>query len=275
MKSKKIVTRKVSALKPHPAQLRCWQPHPEWRIKELAADMKKNGQDEAVEIDSEDQVISGMGRVSAAKLLGWKEVQCVIRTDLEVEGPGAVERRVIEANLYRRHGSKLDLIRAYSELKRLSKQRRSNYLSSLDKEDLRDVIGKQLGVSGRTLDRWLQLLQLPLPIQAAVDDGRLALTTAVKLVPLGEKSLPKFVEQMEAGTDPSDLAKELLGPGLGVKVKPRNGFARLLRSLKRADVEIGQQIENMSAKLFAYYLDDLTKGQQLLARISKRAKSKR
>src|SRR5947209_8479888 len=99
---KEIIDLPVAKLKPHPLQKEIYGARAEWQIRELADSMAKNGQEEALEVLPDRTIISGNGRVEAAKLLDWKTVRCWVRRDLEEAGPEAVEARLIEANLHRR-----------------------------------------------------------------------------------------------------------------------------------------------------------------------------
>src|SRR4051794_21722980 len=98
---KEIVDIPVAQLKPHPLQKEIYGERADWQIQELADSMADHGQDEPVEVLPDNTIVSGYGRVDAAKRLGWKTIRCWVRRDLEETGPEAVEARLIAANLHR------------------------------------------------------------------------------------------------------------------------------------------------------------------------------
>src|SRR5436309_15808008 len=101
-KNNHLVEIPLGQLKPHPRNKELYQPRTRSQLEELAQDMAKNGLTEPIEVLPDGTIISGHGRVDAAKLLGWKTVRCWVRRDLEEAGPEAVEARLIETNLHRR-----------------------------------------------------------------------------------------------------------------------------------------------------------------------------
>src|SRR5262249_14437490 len=177
----------LESLKPHPRNAALYRPRTPQEIEDLAQDMARNGQIEPVEVLPDGTMISGNGRWEAAMKLGWKTIRCWVRHDLAQAGAAAVEQRLIEANLCRRHLSRLDLVRSFEALLRVARNGRGRSRSDAEvRGDLRDLIARRFKppVSGRTLDRWLQVLHMPLPIQDAVDSGRMKLTDALRVAAL-------------------------------------------------------------------------------------------
>ena len=70
-----------------------------------------------------------------------------------------------------------------------------------DGGDLRDLIAQRLGgnISGRTVDRLLQLIRLPAPIHRAVSAGELPMTKALQLEKLPPKVLADIADRISAG----------------------------------------------------------------------------
>src|SRR5437588_873921 len=64
---------------------------------------------------------------------------------------------------------------------------------------LGDGIAARLGVSGRTLDRNLQLLSLPLLLQRAFDAGTLSLRQGIRIAALGAAEQEEIARQLEDG----------------------------------------------------------------------------
>jgi ParB/RepB/Spo0J family partition protein len=268
---KEIVDIPVAKLRPHPLQKKIYGQRSEWEIRELAESMAKNGQEEPVEILPGGKIIAGHGRVDAAKLLGWQTVRCWVRQDLKAAGPEAVEARLIETNLYRRQLSRLEMVSSYRHLKRIARDERGHQAhENKVKGDLRDMIAKRFGVSGRTLDRWLQVLDLPLPIQLAVDDGRLPLTQAVKIAVLGADASYQLKSRLEAGEDPMAVVQAFLPKGQKRHVKTIDAVAAFVRALRRGLHDFDGRVENVRPAHVAPHLADLEQAaallQQLLAK---------
>jgi ParB-like chromosome segregation protein Spo0J len=246
-----LVDLPVASLTPHPLQAQIYGPRADWQIEELAESMRK-GQDEPVEVLPDRTIISGHGRVAAAKRLGWETIRCRIRHDLAAAGPQAVEARLIEANLYRRQLSKLDMVRSYRHIRRLLRTRYGALAEKNEvKGDLRDLIAQRFGVSGRTLDRWLQVLELPLPIQQAVDDGRLPMTQAVKVATLERKVQTQIAGRIDSGESPRDIINEYARPAGKPARTLDEHLGQFLCSLERALAELGDKVPQIKTGIFS------------------------
>ncbi len=94
--------RRLAELKEHPRRAEMFGGGGGPELEALAERVGRHGQRDAVEAASDGTVIAGYQRVRAAKSLGWKKIDVVIRRDLEAEGPGAVERPLAEDDFARR-----------------------------------------------------------------------------------------------------------------------------------------------------------------------------
>lgn len=262
------VERPIDRLSPHPFQSEMYPNRPPWQVEELAKDIAANGLIEPIEITSADTVISGHGRLAAVKLLGWKKVRCRVRTDLEADGPDAVKRRLLEANLNRRQLGMIEQAKHYQELLLIERKRESRFADHGDvKGNLRDLVAERFGVSGRTLDRWLLLLTLPVAIQQAVEGERLALTLALKLWNLDKAVVAGVARAIEGGEDPTAAVRVVLtttGP------KGTCVTADMTRLLNVA-TETADRLTDREGELPLPYLrrrlDDLQAGRALFERL--------
>jgi len=202
---KKIVELPIAQLRPHPLNAELYQSRAAWQIEDLAQDIKANGLQEEVEVVPPSKgkihdIISGSGRTAAGKSLGWKTIRCWIRDDLVKAGPEAIESRVIEANLHRRQLSRLDTVRSYRFLlERARKPNGSRLHKDEVKGDLRDRVAQRFGTSGKTMERWVKVLDLPIALQQLVDDGPLPMTVAIKLVNLPVETLDDIAARIGKG----------------------------------------------------------------------------
>ena len=188
-------------LQPHPSQAAVFNDLDDEAIKALAADMEANGLIHAVEVLPDGTIVCGHQRVRAAKLLGWEEIRCWIREDLEKKGKHAVEVRLIEDNLNRRQLGPLAKARAYRRLKELKPGSRGD-------GDLRDRLGKQLGCSGRTLDRLERLLDTPMEVQEAFDRRQISMAQASWIATLPKRDQQRFADKMRINGDFKDIVKD-------------------------------------------------------------------
>jgi ParB-like chromosome segregation protein Spo0J len=238
--------RKIADLKPHPRQFENFDDAADVTVEELAKLLQIRGLDRPVEILSDGTIICGHRRVEAAKQVGWTEIDVVVRHDLEAKGPEAVEKRLIEDNLEdqnsRRQLDPVALARCYKRLFELEKGVvNGGELPPYWHGDFREYLGGKLGISGRTLDRYLRLLKLPRPIQNAVSNG-LPMGFATKVLDLPEEIQATIAAAITAGGDPRETIALHLGAnsnGKGLHKDVKDAFACFLRNLDRglADLE--------------------------------------
>src|SRR5215510_2358776 len=89
MEQSKVQKWKISRLKNHPLQKTMFGDLPDAELRALAEDMRANKQKDPVEILPDGTVLAGHQRIRAARLLGWAEVDVVIRHDLAEAGAAA------------------------------------------------------------------------------------------------------------------------------------------------------------------------------------------
>jgi ParB family chromosome partitioning protein len=200
---KQIVIRPVERLKPHPFQNQFFTDPTEAELAKLMESMARDGQLTPIEITPDNEVICGRRRLLAAQKLEWTELECWIRTDLVEHGEDAIKRRLIEDNITRQQLGKLALARSYKALKELES-------AANEPGDVRDLIGRQLGVSGRQLDRYLRLLELPLVFQELVDQKRITLGQTASLLSLPKQKLTQLAKRVVGADDPRKLVIEAL-----------------------------------------------------------------
>jgi len=248
--------------------LEMYPSRPQWQIEALAQDMAANGLMEPVEITSDGTVISGHGRVVAAKLLGWKTIRCRVRADLEAEGPDAVKQRLLMANLGRRQLSMIAQARHYQELLLIERKKESRCANRGDvKGDLRDLVAERFGVSGRTLDRWLLLLTLPPAVQQAVEGEGLALTLALKLWSLDKKIVACVTQAIEAGEDPTAAVQAVLATTAPQGRRVMSDVTRLLNAAAETAVRLKGRDSDLPLPYLRRRLDVLRSGKALFERL--------
>lgn len=208
---KTVERRRLADLRPHPLQATYFPADPADSIERFAETLRR-GLDHPVEITPDGVIICGHRRTAAAKHLGWIEIDCWVRHDLASQGPGAIEERFLEDNLERRQLGKLAIARCYLRLRTIADEkgragRRDNHSQS---GDIRDVIGERLGLSGRTLDRLLNVLRAPKSVQDAFERDELPLVMAERVARLPAAVQAEIASELAAGRRAQDVVGEKL-----------------------------------------------------------------
>ncbi|NTU85854.1 MAG: ParB/RepB/Spo0J family partition protein [Chloroflexales bacterium] len=119
------------------------------------------------------RVVYGGRRRAAAIQLGLERVPCII---LDGDDPDLLLRQLIE-NVQRQDLNDIEQARAYARLRaRLIEEQ-----GKLPEGDLDDTVGQAVGLSGRTVRRYLGLLDLPDEVQLMIRRGELNVTQAQHL----------------------------------------------------------------------------------------------
>lgn len=147
------------------------------------------------------RVVYGGRRRAAAEQLGLERVPCIV---LDEDDPDLLLRQLIE-NVQRQDLNDLEQARAYARLRaRLAEER-----GKLPEGELDEAVGSAVGLSGRTVRRYLGLLELPDEVQLLVRRGELNVTQAQHLrrvaSPRTQIELARFAA--EEGMSAADLSK--------------------------------------------------------------------
>ena len=151
------------------------------------------------------EMLSGHNRWNAAKIAGIKEIPAIIKEDL-TEREAYVY--VIETNMLQRSfddllPSEKAAVLAERYEKVMCQGRRNDILEEIamlngmdasetcghdvHKSKSRDAIGEDYGMTGRNIARYMRLNQITDQIKEMVDDGAMAMVTAVELSYLSEE----------------------------------------------------------------------------------------
>lgn len=259
----------IAELRPHPMQAELFSDLSEAELKELAADLRKNGLVNPVEVLPDGTIVAGHQRVRAAKLLEWKLIDCWIRTDLAETGAAAIEERLVMDNLHRRQMTMLERARCYRRLRELA---HGDDYWSRDKirGDLRDYIAQQFGVSGRTLDRWERVLDAPKAIQDAVNSGALPMALAGKAAGLSAKTQDQIAVRFANGENPRAVVMEFLGGQSPRPPKLGTAVHHLAKELAHAHRDLSGRVDHIESCLPDDVRGSLRKGLKLIRRLISR-----
>ena len=243
-----ITNRKLTDLREHPRQQDNFGDVPEFQIDDLVASLEKEGQIHPIEITSEGIVIDGHQRLRAAKKLGWKELGVVVREDLEAMGVAAIETRMIEANLNRRQLDDLGVARVYKRLRELQ-PRRTRSASGVIARNLRDRIAAQLGTkSGRTIDRYLRLLEAPKVVQDACTSRKIGKSAVLQVVSLPRDVQERIVNEIQAGGGPKDVIAKHARKAAKKAEGSANEYTRILRQLEGVVAALNRKFAGIGGK---------------------------
>ena len=169
----------------------------------------------------------------------------MIRKDLEQQGPAAVERRLVEDNFLRRQLGQLDKARCIEALYQLYVPD-ADPLKRRPRPALRELIGKGLGISGRTVDRYLRVLETPLEVQAAFSEGKLSLVETGKVAGLSPDEQEQIAAQIVAGAEARSVVKSFLKGAKGPVTSGKQRYRKFLRRIQQALSMIPQPLHELS-----------------------------
>lgn len=209
VKKKSTVTRwKISKLRDHPKQDEMFGDVDEIELAAFVENMRKNGLRTPIEITPNGIIITGHQRVRAAKLLGWTMIDVVIRYDLAALGPDVVEAHFVEDNFIRRHLGPLAKARCIKRLVELESGRESCEFSGTRLEDLKARIAARMGLSTRSVNRYLLLLKAPVAVQQAFDQGRLSLVLAGRVAIYSKTVQAEIARRIATNEKPAAVIAE-------------------------------------------------------------------
>ena len=122
-----------------------------------------------------------------------------VNHELAGQGDLAIEQRLIEDNFARRTLDKLDQVRCYQRLHDMASDTPEQRRRSHQRGRVRDVVGSRLGMSGRTLERYLRVLDAPREVQDAFRASEVSLVNASKVAGLSKDVQEQLAADLRAG----------------------------------------------------------------------------
>lgn len=225
-----VETRPIRSLKSFHLQNEVLLDSSEQDIESLVQDIRTNGLRIPLEILPDGTIIDGHQRLRACKTAGMKYVPCRVRHDL-VDKPLEQEQQFISLNLQRRQLSTLAKTRCIKKQFKIEQERyRLGQSERPQGISLRDYVAKQLNMTGRNAERWIKVLDLPLPLQEGVEQGRLKLDYAAKLALRDEDEWQIVLPIAERGQDCNEIVQQLLGQASDPQVR-LYGYQNTLQNL--------------------------------------------
>lgn len=243
-KHRTVTKWKIERLNDHPNQAQLFGDVDEQDLAALAENMRKRGLRDPVEITPDGTVIAGHQRVRAAKRLGWKEIEVVVRHDLAAAGDSAIEEHFIEDNFVRRQLTPLARAKCIKRLMELEEGRSADRFGFTRKEELKARIASRMGLSARSVSRYLLLMETPAAVQRLFDRGTIPLIAAGKIALLPKKVQAEIVRRIEAGEKPAAVIAQFTAGGEAADTA--RAFVRLMSCLRREIPSIRGQASRVS-----------------------------
>lgn len=203
-----IQRRRIDGLTPHPQQGLIYNDLSDREFQSLKDDIAKHGLRQPVEITAAGMLMDGCHRVRALKELGFDEVDVIICDEMTDD---AVEERFVNANLLRRQLDAVSKARAIKRLAEIESRKSGIRIDLHTDHSFRDRLARLLGdISGRTVDRYLQLLRLDRVIQDAVASGQLPMSKALKIESLPIAKRQSIVERISRKEPAGKVVTEYL-----------------------------------------------------------------
>lgn len=137
MKDLKIIIKSIEEVKEYENNAK---QHPEWQIEQIANSIKEFGFNDPIAINEDGQIIEGHGRLLAARLLGLKDIPCVVLTGLtEVQ-----ERAYIIAHNKTTMNTEFNLENLEYELNALKVEDFNLSLTGFSEEELQDIFEEKI-----------------------------------------------------------------------------------------------------------------------------------
>lgn len=216
------------------------------------------------------EMLAGHNRQNAGRLAGLTEIPVIVKRDLSEKEAYVyvIETNVIQRGFAELLPSEKAAVLAERYEKVISQGKRNDILQEiamLNGSDMtcghdvhklknRDAVGKDYGMTGRNIARYIRVNQLSQPLKDKLDDGSLSLVAAVDLSYLsdGEQNvISELVEQGEIKLDGkiAKAVKEMQGDVTA------NRILEFAESRKQKKADAGKNIK-LSADVYERYFAD-------------------
>ena len=189
------------------------------------------------------ELLSGHRRLHAAKLAGLKTVPVIVR---EMDDDAAIIF-LVDSNLHRE--GLLPSEKAYAYQMKLEAMKHQGARSDLTSPQVAaksrsdDLIAKELGISGDTLQRYIRLTHLISDLMDMVDEKKIAFNPAVQLSYLTVKEQKHFLEAMEYTQSPPSLSQ-----AQRIRKLSQSGECTLMAMCKILNEEKKSELDHVTIK---------------------------
>ena len=241
-------TLRLAKLKPHPEQERYFRQYGAYEYETLKADIRDNGLKNPIEVVPADNaaglepytIISGHTRCKILIELGIDKAEVSLRYDLLDASASEITKLFLLDNVARRQQDRLGQARAAIQLYTIEREQLGRRVSGdpMNQEELSKQIGAIIGVSGRTLQRYRNILASPIEVQGAFQSGQIKLIDAARVSSLSPKDQALLAKRLRDGEDLKVVFTAFFPPKHRGHVKLSNAIASLVRTLEIAQSDL-------------------------------------
>ena len=264
----------LAALKPHPDQQRYFRGYGDFEYAQLKADIAANGVRVPPEVLPRGNaaglpggtLIKGHTRCKIWGELGHDRIEALVRHDLKNVERAIVDEEFLKDNVARRQQDMLGQARAAVGLFVIerAKKGRTVHGDPLRAGEVRDRVGQIVGMSGRNLQRYLNVLAARPEVQDAFAAGRVRLVDAARVVSLSKREQEALADRLRGGEDPKAVFAEFFPTGDGRHVRVGDAVAAFARAIERSHADLDGRVGPVSAELVRKFEPTLRKGRKLL-----------
>jgi ParB-like chromosome segregation protein Spo0J len=265
---------------PHPDQQKYFRRYGETEYAALKQDIRKNGLKQPIEVLplgnaaglSQWTILLGHTRRTILVELGYKETQALVRYDLVDAPRHEIDRIFINDNFARRQQDRLGQARAAVGLYRIERAEKGRSVSRdpFCDEELRDRVGQLVGMSGRNLQRYFNILSAPIEVQDAFQDRKIKLIDASKVVNLPAKQQAELAARLRAGEDVVAVLARLFPAKTPEQVHPVDAVVALVRGIEQAHARLADRLGEVPKTAVIRHTKTLRKGAKLIEGILER-----
>ncbi len=270
----RLETLRLADLIPHPDQELYFPVYDEHRFEELVRSVRAKGVETPPDVLPAgntarlpgNTILCGHTRAKAAREAGLTSIPVRVRYDLLGASRAAVDEVFLGDNTLRRQLSKLGEARAAVGIYLARKAQAGKTVrgSVFADQSLRDQVGAIIGMSGRNLGRYLNVLEAPLEVQLAFERNQLKLVDAARVANLPRNDQERFAARLHAGDDPKAVFAAFFPPKGRGHASANNAVAAFARSLEAAGANITDRLEEVKAGVVRQNKEQLRAGGKLI-----------
>jgi hypothetical protein len=198
-------------------------------------------------------------------LNGETEAEVLVRYDLSQASVEEIEREFLEENQNRRHLDPLAKARVALRLYEIERGKPRGSRRPDEEAEMRDRVGKAIGMSGRHLARYLRVLQTPLEVQNAFRAGQVSLVAAEKVADLKPAAQAKLAKRIADGESAKKVISDAVQAKRSSTARSDGVVAEFVRAALPSARKLLAQIEGVSSDEVEKHLDEVRQLRTALA----------
>jgi hypothetical protein len=265
---------KLADVKPHPDQERYFRSYGDFEYAQLKADIAATRVRVPPEVLPagnaaglpDGTLIKGHTRCKIWGELGHTSIEVLVRYDLQNVERAHIDEEFLRDNIARRQQDKLGQARAAVGLYLIERAKKGRMVSGdpLRVGEVRDRVGQIVGMSGRNLQRYLNVLAARPEVQDAFAAGRVRLVDAARVVGLSKREQEALADRLRGGGDPKAVLAEFFPKGDGRHVRVGDAVAAFCRAIEKSHADLDGRIDPLSAKAVRKFEGSLRRGRQVI-----------